>query len=128
MKRFLRWRKMTWAIAVWSGAMLAWFVVIVVTASDPAAGCATDSAGAAATALTQRECVEAAGLGVGGSTVLIAFIWLAGVLALGVIWFVTRPLWRQGHGARLRRLRPERIPWLYDAPPTQAARRNRIRG
>ena len=31
--------------------------------------------------------------------------WLVGLVVLCVVWFGTRPLWRQGHGVRLRRLR-----------------------
>jgi hypothetical protein len=127
-KRFLHWRKMTWAIAAWSGAMLAWLVGRVATARDVGADCATDPAGAVATALTQRECLDAAGLGTGGSIVLIAALWLLGAVGLTAIWLLTRPLWRQGHGARLRRLRPDEMPWIYDAPVTQRAAESRLSG
>jgi hypothetical protein len=41
----------------------------------------------------------------GGAVVLIAFLWSFGIAFLGLIWFQTRPLWRQGHGLRIRRLR-----------------------
>jgi hypothetical protein len=41
----------------------------------------------------------------GGGVVLIAALWSAGLLVLTVVWFMSRPLWRQGHGARIRRLR-----------------------
>jgi hypothetical protein len=34
----------------------------------------------------------------------IVALWLVGVGLLGVLWYATRPLWRQGHGARFRRL------------------------
>jgi hypothetical protein len=119
MKRFLHWRKMTWVIAAWSGAMLAWLVTTVATARDVTADCAIDSTGVAASALTSRECLDAAGLGTGGSAMLISALWLLGVGGLTGVWLLTRPLWRQGHGARLRRLRPEQMPWIYDAPVTE---------
>lgn len=114
MKRFLHWRKMTWAFVVWTGLMGAWLVIGALTASNVALDCATDSAGVAASALTRQECIESAGLGSAGRAVVLGALWLVGLLVLTVIWFMTRPLWRQGHGARLRRLRPEQIPWLYD--------------
>jgi hypothetical protein len=68
MTRFLRWRKMTWAILFGSAAMLAWMVG-------------------------------------GGNVVAVSALWSAGLLVMTVAWFMSRPLWRQGHGARVRRLR-----------------------
>ena len=68
MTRFLRWRKMTWAILLGSVAMLAWMIG-------------------------------------GGTVVPILALWSAGLLVLTVVWFMSRPLWRHGHGARIRRLR-----------------------
>ena len=125
MKRFLHWRKMTWVIAAWSVGMLAWLVTMVATARDVTADCAFDSAGVATNALTNRECLDAAGMGTGGSVMLISGLWILGVVGLTVIWLLTRPLWRQGHGARLRRLRPEQMPWIYDAPVTEGREEGR---
>jgi hypothetical protein len=34
------------------------------------------------------------------------FVWSLGFASLSVLWFMTRPLWRRGHGARFRRLEP----------------------
>lgn len=73
MKRFLYWRKMTWAILLWNVAM----VVLLVS----------------------------------GGVVLTFLVWSLGLIALTSIWFGSRPLWRVGHGARLRRLRPVIIPF-----------------
>jgi uncharacterized membrane protein len=39
----------------------------------------------------------------GDATVAVA-TWLVGTVLLSVVWFGTRPLWRQGHGVRFRRL------------------------
>jgi hypothetical protein len=44
----------------------------------------------------------------------VALALLAGALGLvilSVIWFVTMPLWRQGHGLRLRRMRSVEVPF-----------------
>jgi hypothetical protein len=110
MTNFLHWRKMTWAILLWSGAMLAWIVVGAATAADGAAGCASDF-GATSSNLTEQDCINAAGSGSAFGPVLIAALWLAGLILLSTIWFATRPLWRHGRGLRLRRLRRPDIPW-----------------
>jgi uncharacterized membrane protein YdjX (TVP38/TMEM64 family) len=68
MTRFLRWRKMTWAILLGSAAMTAWMIG-------------------------------------GGAVVTISVLWSFGIVVLTIVWFMSRPLWRQGHGARIRRLR-----------------------
>jgi hypothetical protein len=67
MTRFLHWRKMTWAILLWSVAMTAWMIG-------------------------------------GGAVVMISLVWSFGIVFLTLIWFSSRPLWRKGHGARIRRL------------------------
>jgi hypothetical protein len=104
MTRFLHWRKMTWAIVLFNGAALAWLFVAVFF-SGAAAACVNDSAGVALNTITQRECVAASGGGIGIEAVFGGVFWLLANVALGVIWFSSRPLWRQGHGARFRRLR-----------------------
>jgi hypothetical protein len=68
MTRFLHWRKMTWAILVWSVAMVAWLIA-------------------------------------GGAVTSSFLLWSFGTVFLTLLWFMTRPLWRQGHGFRIRRLR-----------------------
>lgn len=35
---------------------------------------------------------------------------LVGIVLLSVVWFGTRPLWRQGHGVRFRRLQAPLAP------------------
>ena len=41
----------------------------------------------------------------GGAVVTSFLLWSFGAVLLTGIWFVSRPLWRQGHGFRMRRLR-----------------------
>jgi hypothetical protein len=105
MTRFLQWRKMTWAIAAWSGGVLAWLLFVVLRPTGGAAGCVTDSAGVALEEVTRKNCLDAAGSATGVQIMVLAGLWLFGVAVLSVIWFETRPLWRQGYGARIRRLR-----------------------
>ena len=105
MTRFLHWRKMTWALVLWSGGLLAWLLFVLLRPTEGAAGCATDSAGVALEEITKRNCLDAAGGPTGLELVVLVGMWLVGVAVLSVIWFETRPLWRQGYGARIRRLR-----------------------
>jgi hypothetical protein len=105
MTRFLQWRKMTWAIALWSGGVLGWLLFMVLRPAEGAAGCVTDSAGVTMEAVTRQNCLDAAGGATGLEVVVLAGMWLFGVVVLSAIWFETRPLWRQGYGARIRRLR-----------------------
>jgi K+ transporter len=73
MTRFLKWRKMTWALLLW-GALI--------------------------------------GLGMVSGTFVLALVAGAfGLIILSVIWFMTMPLWRQGHGPRLRRMRSVEVPF-----------------
>jgi hypothetical protein len=67
MKRFLKWRKMTWALLLWGALIGLWIV--------------------------------------SGAFVVALVVGALGLLVLSLIWYLTMPLWRQGHGPRLRRLR-----------------------
>jgi hypothetical protein len=73
MKRFLKWRKMTWALLVWGALIGLWMV--------------------------------------SGAFWLALLTGALGLIALSVIWFMTMPLWRQGHGPRLRRMRSVEAPF-----------------
>jgi predicted PurR-regulated permease PerM len=48
---------------------------------------------------------------VSGTFVLALMAGVAGLILLSVVWWLTRPLWRQGHGARFRRMRSVEIPF-----------------
>jgi hypothetical protein len=41
----------------------------------------------------------------GGAVVMSALLWSFVAVSLSLIWFMSRPLWSQGHGASLRRRR-----------------------
>jgi hypothetical protein len=40
---------------------------------------------------------------------LAALVGVGGLASLSLIWFMSRPLWRVGHGARFRRLQSDEI-------------------
>ena len=73
MTRFLRWRKMTWALLLWGAVIGLWMV--------------------------------------SGMFVLALITGVLGLIVLSAMWWLTRPLWRQGYGARFRRMRSAEIPF-----------------
>ena len=47
----------------------------------------------------------------GGAVMTSFLLWSFGTVLLTLLWFMTRPLWRQGHGFRIRRLpSPDPVP------------------
>jgi hypothetical protein len=48
---------------------------------------------------------------VSGTFVLALMAGVLGVIVLSAIWWLTRPLWRQGHGARVRQMRSVEVPF-----------------
>lgn len=50
------------------------------------------------------------------SAILIAGL---GLIVLGFTWFMTRPLWKVGHGARVRQMRSVDIPFKRPRSATQ---------
>lgn len=82
----LRWRKMTWAILVFSGLMLAWII----------AGTSTAACGEYAPGTPDREACELGeDIGTGIGVALIFFLWFIGFVILSIVWFMTRPRHRQ---------------------------------
>jgi hypothetical protein len=61
------WRKMTWALVLWSAGIVVF-------------------------------------IGMGGLGISSLAIGVVGLIVLGILWFMTRPLWRSGHGASFRQV------------------------
>jgi hypothetical protein len=53
---------------------------------------------------------------VGGLGISSGAIALLGLVVLGILWFMTRPLWRSGHGASFRQVQAVDAP--FRAPKT----------
>jgi hypothetical protein len=68
-----RWRKMTWALIIWSALIVVWMI--------SAGGNDCDSAA------SQSGCEAGTGIAI----LLIAFIGFFGFIFLTAIWFMTRP-------------------------------------
>jgi hypothetical protein len=97
-----RWRKTTWAFAVWLAVTGVWFAVSLLTRSDTGAACAKDPDVVSGSQST-GDCADALSAVGGFDPAIVAAIAVLGVMVLTVVRFMTRPLWRQGHGASFRR-------------------------
>ena len=78
-----QWRKATWALAIWNGAMILWLATAIGGVGDLSC---TDETGAA---LAVCEAGVSIGLSLGLSFVFI--VWLIGFAAFGLIWLMSRP-------------------------------------
>jgi len=79
MERFRNWRKMTWALVLWSAGIVVFMAF--------------------------------GGLGISSGA-----IGVVGLIVLVILWFMTRPLWRSGHGASFRPVHAVDAP--FRAPKT----------
>jgi hypothetical protein len=86
--KFLKWRKMTWAILAWSGICLVW--IIAGTSSSPASSCATDP-DVINGVMSRHACETASNVGTGIGVTLVAGLWFVGFLILSLVWFMTKP-------------------------------------
>jgi hypothetical protein len=77
-----RWRKMTWAILIWSVLLIAWGVA-------GAGSLGNNCAGETGDALSTCQAATAVGGGIGLS--IIFFLWFVGFIVLAIVWFMTRP-------------------------------------
>lgn len=96
------WRKTTWALGAWVGLMITWLVVSVLTRTDAGAACAKKF-DVTSGSQSQADCVYAAEAIGGFDPLIVVGIAIVGLAVLTLVRFMTRPLWRQGHGASFRR-------------------------
>jgi len=76
------WRKMTWALIVWTVVLGAWVIAGAATATGDAKNCGT---------LTQKACNDASDAGTAIGVGLLVFLWFMGFVALSIVWLMTRP-------------------------------------
>jgi hypothetical protein len=85
MRSILHWRKMTWALLLWTVIFVIWSIA----ASDNSSAvrdCVNNSSGY----LNQHDCQTAADVGTGIGLTLIWGLWFVGFVILSIIWFMTR--------------------------------------
>ena len=74
----LRWRKMSWALLIWTGIFIAWTIAGV---SDRASKDCPPG---------DQLCIDASDAGTGIGVALIWILWFLGFIVLSLIWFMTR--------------------------------------
>ncbi len=77
-----RWRKMTWAIVIWTVLFLAWGI-------GGAGSVGNNCADLVGSSLSACQAGTAVGAGLG--LTVIFFLWFIGFIVLAIIWFMTRP-------------------------------------
>lgn len=80
------WRKMTWAIVIFSVLMLLWLIVGV-TSADNSSHCAHETS----RFFSKSDCTAARDVGTGIGAAIISTLWFIGFLVLSLIWLMTRP-------------------------------------
>jgi len=82
------WRKMTWALIVWSALVVLW----AVAGAAGSGSAATDYCEHHRSAyLSQHGCEEAHNVGTGIGVAAIVFVGFLGFVVLSLVWFMTRP-------------------------------------
>lgn len=85
MKKFLKWRKMTYVLWGWCLLILTWAIA---GGGSAASNCAQQTGDQFLTAHdAQSACQAGAGIGI----LLVLFIGFFGFVFLSIIWFMTRP-------------------------------------
>jgi hypothetical protein len=79
-----RWRKATWALAIWNVLMIAWLARVLSGLDD--FSCARETAGFGLAA-----CQAGATIGQNFGVPLVGVIWFVGLVGFALIWFVSRP-------------------------------------
>ena len=83
-----RWRKMTWALLIWSVVCLVWVVGGSISGhAHNVASCAHQ----ADAFFTQKDCQNASDAGTAIGAGLVIGLWFMGFLVLSLVWFMTRP-------------------------------------
>lgn len=80
----LRWRKMTWAILLFTALMGAWLVAGVASSGDNCNEYAIGSPG-------RSGCDAGSDIGTGVGITALFCVWFIGFLILSIIWFMTKP-------------------------------------
>jgi hypothetical protein len=95
-RRFPHWRKMTWALIVWTVLILVWAIAGGKSGNHQSLQrCLNEGV------LTQQQCKDAVGAGTGIGVALILVLGFFGFVILSLVWFMTRPrqviVVQQGH-------------------------------
>ncbi len=81
-----RWKKMTWAIVIFSTLMLLW-LVLGITSADNSSHCAHETS----RFFSRNDCTAARDVGTGIGAAIIFTLWFVGFIVLSILWFMMRP-------------------------------------
>lgn len=92
-----RWRKATWALAIWNVGMVLWATTAMDGMSN--ASCAGEIGAA------RRVCEVGLSIGLTYGLSFVVAVWIVGLVALGLVWFTSRQrnASRQGLAGEIRR-------------------------
>jgi hypothetical protein len=76
------WRKMTWAIVIWTAIFVVWIATGVGAVSNQCPGLTGDEL---------ASCQAATAIGGGIGVTFLFMLWFIGFIVLAIIWFMTRP-------------------------------------
>ena len=76
-----RWRKMTWALLIWTALMVAAMIAGGSSGSGQPQDCGV---------LDAKTCNDASDAGTAIGVALLFVLWFMGFLALSAVWFMTR--------------------------------------
>lgn len=80
--RFLpRWRKATWALAIWVALIAVWIITGVMGASGTSCG----------PSLSKDLCDSATAIGTGIGVTIVLVIGFLGFVVLSLVWLMSRP-------------------------------------
>lgn len=91
--KILRLRKMTWALLLWSGLMLAWIISIGAASGEQASDYCANRANHAYIGVEGCETAAHAGSGLAIGAILA--VWFCGFIVLSLIWMMSRPARRE---------------------------------
>lgn len=80
-----RWRKMTWVLVAWTVLIAVWVFSAGASSGDTVDECVAEGI------LTRQECQDATDVGTGLGVFLILVFGAIVFMALGLVWFMTRP-------------------------------------
>lgn len=83
----LRWRKMTWALVIFSALMLVWAIAGGAAAQDEGAIRDCMEGGI----LSRADCEDLQDAGTGLGVAFIFILWFIGFLILSLVWLMSRP-------------------------------------
>lgn len=103
MRRLIpRFRKMTWALLVWTALIVVWVIAAAAGSGESVDECVAEGI------LTRQECQDATDVGTGIGVFLILLFGAVVFVVLSLVWFMSRPKDKDGVAALAEEMRLQR--------------------